>query len=284
LKSAEKKDATIANVPWENPLIPNKRLRELYTSMVELRLLNDHALLLQSLPKAKSHFQLFPGEEACRVSTMLSLLPGDLTSDATAGVATNFLRGTKLDTVLRDLKTSDGSKPSPLELPLALDTERRLLLAIGAALALAVKKRGPIVLAYIYPGELTLPEWKPLFRLAASHSAPIIFVALSGPSSTAKPGKLAELSSASGAPGIPVDAADAVALYRVVQESMVRVRAGGGPVVMECIPFQLPGQKSLAADPILNMRAFLIQRKIADDAWFNSIESRFASRLKATVL
>jgi TPP-dependent pyruvate/acetoin dehydrogenase alpha subunit len=78
-----------------------------------------------------------------------------------------------------------------------------------------------------------------------------------------------------------VDAADPVALYRVAQESMLRARAGGGPVLMECIPFQLPGKRTESADPILTMRQFMLPRGVATEAWFQSVSNRFAARLKA---
>jgi TPP-dependent pyruvate/acetoin dehydrogenase alpha subunit len=286
LKSAKKKSGTpVVEVPWESPLIPNKRLRELYTAMAELRLLEEQVPALQRRSKPASRLQINPGEEACRASTALSLLPGDVTSDPAPGIATRFLRGAKLAEIVQDLKSpTSTSKPPAAELPFALDPERRILLAIGAALALAANKKEPLALAYIYPGELSLPEWKPLFRLAAAHSAPIIFVALPSTFASHKPGKLAELSTSAGVPGIPVDAADAVALYRVVQESMVRARAGGGPVLMECIPFQLPGQDAQSTDPVLAMRASLVHRKIADETWFHSVDARFTARLKAAEL
>ena len=269
-------------VPWENPLIPNKRLRELYTAMAELRLLEEHVATLQRHVKPAASLQFNPGEAAIRVSSALSLLAGDVTSDPAPGIATRFLRGAKLDEVLQSAQLTAGTAPlASTELPFAIDPERRLLLAIGAALALASKKRGALVLASIYPGELTLPEWKPIFRLASAHAAPILFVALPSFGASPKAGKLAECSTSAGVPGIPVDAVDAVALYRVVQESMVRVRAGGGPVLMECIPFQIPGQDAQPTDPVFAMRASLTHRRIADDAWFNSIDSRFTARLKA---
>ena len=184
LKSAKKSGAPAIEIPWENPLIPNKRLRELYTAMAELRLLEEHIATLQRRSKPASRLQVNPGEEACRASTALSLLPGDVTSDPAPGIATRFLRGGKLAGVLQSAELAvSAAQPVPTELPFAIDPERRLLLAIGAALALASKKKGQLVLANIYPGELTLPEWKPIFRLASAHAAPILFVALpaSGP-------------------------------------------------------------------------------------------------------
>jgi TPP-dependent pyruvate/acetoin dehydrogenase alpha subunit len=285
LKSPKKSGAPAVEVPWENPLIPNKRLRELYTAMAELRLLEEHIATIQRRAKPSSRLQVNPGEEACRVSAALSLLTDDVTSDPAPGIATRFLRGGKLAGILQSAELDvDATQPVSTELPFAIDPERRLLLAIGAALALASKKKGQLVLANIYPGELTLPEWKPIFRLASAHSAPILFVALPAFGNSPKPGKLAELSTSASVPGIPVDAVDAVALYRVVQESMVRVRAGGGPVLMECVPFQLAGQDPQSSDPVLAMRASLVHRQIADDAWFHSIDTRFTARLKAVKL
>ncbi len=285
MKAAKKTESPAVEIPWENPLIPNKRLRELYTAMAELRLLEEHIAILQRRAKPASRIEINPGEEACRVSTVLSLLPGDVTSEPAPGLATRFLRGTKLSEILHSA-TPAVSTPrlDSTELPFALDPERRLLLAIGAALALAARKKGPLVAAFIYPGELALPEWKPIFRLASAHAAPVLFVALPASGVSPKHGKLAELSTSVGVPGIPVDAVDAVALYRVVQESMVRVRAGGGPVLMECIPFQIPGQDPQPTDPVLAMRASLLHRKVADDAWFASVEFRFTARLKAIKL
>lgn len=272
---AAKKPALEA--PWENPLIPNKRLREIYTAIAELRLLEEHLAQRKPRQRSASQTSLTFGEEACRASTALSLIPGDMTSDPGSGAATRFLRGARLADVV-------AQQATPSELPHALDPERRLLLAIGAALALASKKKGLLVAAYLHSEELTLPEWKPIFRLAAGHSAPLIFVALPPTGVATKPGKLSEVSTAAGVPGITVDAADAVALYRVVQESMLRARAGGGPVLMECIPFQIPGENTAPTDPVLNMQASLIHRKLADEAWFQAVEARFTARLAAANL
>jgi len=261
---------------WENPLIPNKKLRELYTAMVELRLLEQHVAKLQHRPKPSTRLHLHTGEEGCLVSTALSLHPGDLTSEPHTGIATRFLRGVKLSTLLEPAPASRSTD----ELPAIADTAIRLHLTIGAALALAANKKGSIAVAYVYAGDLALPQWKPILKLAAAHAAPVLFVTLPA-EGAAKPGQLSLASTSCGVPGIPVDAADPVALYRVAQESMLRARSGGGPVLMECIPFQLPGKPVPPADPILTMQQFLLPRGVATEAWLQSISTRFAARLKA---
>ena len=143
-------------------------------------------------------------------------------------------------------------------------------------------KKGSLTVAYANAGDLSLSQWKPLLKLAASSTAPILFVLLPRPGKSARPGQLSLAADACAAPGIPVDASDPIALYRVAQESMLRIRAGGGPVLMECIPFQVPDEPSEPTDPILRMQQLLLPRGVATEVWFEEVAARFASRLKAS--
>jgi TPP-dependent pyruvate/acetoin dehydrogenase alpha subunit len=73
-----------------------------------------------------------------------------------------------------------------------------------------------------------------------------------------------------GVPGIPVDAGDAVALYRVAQESMGRTRGGDGPVLIECVGYRADGRdRAAAVDPLAQMQAFLLNRKVCTKAWLD---------------
>jgi TPP-dependent pyruvate/acetoin dehydrogenase alpha subunit len=261
--------------PWENPLIPNKKLRDLYAAMAELRLLEEHLASHRRGRKSATRPASNHGEEGCRASTALSLKSGDLVSESHPGIATPFLRGTRLAELL-------GSGPAKPDLPPATDCTTRLHLAIGASLALASLQKGLLTAAYVSPGELGTREWKPVLRLASAHTAPILFVVLPA-AATKADGQLSLTSTACGVPGIPVDSADPVALYRVAQEAILRIRSGGGPVLMECIPFRIPGKATARAypdpDPILTMQQFLLPRGVATEDWFQSVETRFAARL-----
>ena len=72
--------------PYENPLIPNKKLRQMYVAMVEARVLDEHIAGMQRGVKgaAAAGFDLgrggLPGEHGDRAGT------GDLVSDAQVGV------------------------------------------------------------------------------------------------------------------------------------------------------------------------------------------------------
>ena len=278
MKAAKDTASSNATPSWENPLIPNKRLRQIYAAMVELRLLEEH---ISKPQRKKSAASLHRGAEACLVSTVLSLLPGDLTSESSPGLVIEFLRGTKLDKLLHRTsgsRTSGSAISASSELPPIEDTIARLHLSVGAALA--SKKRSSLVVAYVDAGALTYPQWKPVLKLAASRSAPILFIVLLRSEKSSKPGQLSLIATACGVPGIPVDASDPIALYRVAQESLLRIRSGGGPVLMECIPFQIPGKRAESTDPIFRMQQLLLPRGIATEAWFEEISKRFANRLK----
>ena len=65
-------------------------------------------------------------------------------------------------------------------------------------------------------------------------------------------------------PGIAVEASDAIALYRVAQESLGRLRGGGGPVLIECITYQLQGERNVKiSDPLVEMKKHLLERGAA---------------------
>jgi TPP-dependent pyruvate/acetoin dehydrogenase alpha subunit len=287
--------AQVATAAWENPLIPNKKLRALYTAMVELRLLEEFVVGLQKKAKTKPSARLHsaPGEEACFVSTLIDLESGDLASDAHPGVATAFLRGAKLPHLLRHPDSRNPGAPTPgiavtqangrkdLHLPFFDGSLQRLNLAAGVALALKVANSGKLVVAYARPHHLELPDWRQVLRVAGEQSLPLILVVLPRPAQEdAAIGRLSRLATDCGVPGIVVDAADPVALYRVAQESTQRARANGGAVLMECVPFPLAAKLTQPTDPIETMTRFLLDRGIVTEAWMNQVSYRFRHRLE----
>ena len=85
-----------------------------------------------------------------------------------------------------------------------------------------------------------------------------------------------------GVPGIPVDAGDAVALYRVAQESLGRTRGGDGPVLIECVAHRTGGSGvDGAGDPLVQMKEFLLGRKVCTKAWLESAGARLRRRIAA---
>ena len=279
----------------ENPLVPNKKLRQLYTAMVEARLLDEHIEGLQRKTKARHRLDSTRGQEACRVSTALELKPGDLVSDAQVGVTMDLLFGAKVGSLLRHIAAvASGKKERTTlfaegtgamrQLPWIDDENDRLKIALGAALTFKTLKQTNIVVSYVRLTEISQKLWKQTFALAAKLNLPIIFVVLPDAERTKRPRRsnLCAKARAAGIPGIPVDMNDAVALYRVAQESIGRTRGGDGPVLIECIPYRPSGlQGEGADDPILHMKEFLMRRKICTELWTDHAGDAFRKKIAA---
>ena len=277
----------------ENPLVPNEKLRQMYRAMAEARVLAEYIQKLQRRVKGRRRLELTRGQEACRVSTAIDLGPGDLVSDTQATVGMDLLAGVKIDSLLkratefRSGKKAPGAKRvgfSGRTLPWIDDAEDQLRMAMGAALSFKTLQRANVVVAYVRHGEIGRAVWRRMLGLASELELPIIFVVLP----TAKGEKIGPATSLSaksagwGVPGIPVDAGDAVALYRVAQESLGRTRGGDGPVLIECLELQMRGKNgSLPVDPLVQMKKFLLGRKLCTAAWLNGAGDLLRRRIAA---
>jgi TPP-dependent pyruvate/acetoin dehydrogenase alpha subunit len=281
----------MAEAAFENPLIPNARLRQIYLAMMRARAL---ARTLKPVPNTL-------GLEACLVSTAVDLGPGDLVSDALTGAVVDLLRGANLRSVLRPGKTSKpgADHETAARLPAASGTEQRIWAALGAAATVKAEhararadakasgktaQSAGVVLVYAQTGETKTALWRAALAFAARHELPVVFVAL--PPSHGKTVQRARLGAASalalgcGVPGIAVDIDDAVAIYRVAQESIGRARAGGGPALIDCIPFIVAGEKRTpSTDALADLERSLLLRRVCTQAWLDREARSFASRL-----
>jgi TPP-dependent pyruvate/acetoin dehydrogenase alpha subunit len=287
--------AVEASAVYENPLIPNARMRQIYLAMMRARMLE------KALPAGrrgrvvtggpKGHAAGTVGMEACLVSPSADLRPGDLVSDALAGGVVEFLRGATLATALLAGKVSrkDGVVAdcgAAARLPDVSGIAERLWAAVGAAAALkatAAKEAG-VVVAYVRPGEVPAAVWRKLLEFAAEQVLPILFVVMPAARGRAAAAGVGALALRCGVPGIAVDGDDAVAIYRVAQESIGRARIGGGAAVIECVPFVVSGAKGKRGQPsdaIAAMEGYLLQRGVVKQAWMDRESRIFAQRLAA---
>jgi acetoin:2,6-dichlorophenolindophenol oxidoreductase subunit alpha len=269
---------------YENPLVPNAKLRQMYVAMAEARALDEHIAGLQKKKKGNARRKLdsIRGQEACRVSTAIDLGPGDLVSDSQVGVAMDLLAGAKVGSLLKRIaalhsgKKVTGAKAAGSYgrlLPWIDDAGERLRMAMGAALSSKTLGRPNVVVAYVRHGEVAKGVWRRMLGLASKLELPVIFVVLPAAKGEKRNGvtNLSARTARWGVPGIPVDAGDAVALYRVAQESMGRTRGGDGPVLIECMEYRMEGTgESGSGDPLVQMEEFLLSRKVCTKTWLKN--------------
>jgi TPP-dependent pyruvate/acetoin dehydrogenase alpha subunit len=282
---------------YENPLVPHAKLRQMYVAMAEARVLDEHVAGLKKRLKGlkgRRRLDSIRGQEACRVSTAIDLGPGDLVSDSQAGVVMDLFAGAKISSLLKrvaELQSGKEIKGAKVDwgsgrlLPWIDDAGERLRMAMGAALSFKTLGRANVVVAYVRHGEVGKGVWQKVLDLAGRLELPMIFVVLPAVKGGRRNG-VANLSAKTarwGVPGIPVDAGDAVALYRVAQESLGRTRGGDGPVLIECVAYRMEGSAgSASGDPLVQMKEFLLGRKVCSKAWLERAGEGLRRRIAAT--
>lgn len=242
----------------ENPLLGHARMRAMYRALTETRALSRHA---------GKKLGLSPNLEACWVGTAIDLRPGDLSSGAhTEGFnvyiraigARKTDRGPTLPEFKRAAARVAAAKPFPGS---AADG---LCCAIGQAQALAAAAGKNIALAYVDVADLTPAEWKRLLTVANGGELPLIIVTIPAKVADIDLHAIARKLPGAGIPVIAVDAGDAVALFRVMQETSIRARADGGVVVIECV--------RTGTDPVRLLATQLRKKGICSDRWLASVE------------
>ncbi len=278
---------------YENPLMPNAKLRQIYLAMVQARLL-DQAL---SAGRRRTSANTIAGLEAGLVSTSVDLGSQDVVSDAVGGGVVDFLRGTRLESVLRPDEATrkrgfkaDCGAAGRLIRPSAI--LERVWTGLGAAAALkalrvpekAETPAGQLGVSIIYTrlGEVSPGLWRQALTFAATQELPALFVVLPPVPGKAKAWGASTSAMRHGIPAIAVDSSDAVAIYRVAQEAIGRARAGGGAALIDCVPFVLEGAKSgrkASTDAIAGLEEYMLSRGVASRTWMEREAKSFAKRI-----
>lgn len=229
----------------ESPLVPNAVLRRMYEVMLRLRAMDAAGSRRRSNASLR-------GEEAARAGSLLCCAAGDLVSDAGGGerMAAAVASGSK---------QAKAAAEGPRWLPGTADAGDRMQQAMGAAAALRAQGGGRLVLAFAGAAEMKASRWKAVLSAAGAAELPVVFVVLPG-AGKRRQGWLSDRAQGWGVPGMPVDASDAVALYRVMQESAARARGGDGPALLECVAWRPQGAAAKAVDGVETMRRLLTER------------------------
>jgi pyruvate dehydrogenase E1 component alpha subunit len=169
--------------------------------------------------------------------------------------------------------------------------------AAGAALAYKRKGEPNVAMAICGDGSTSNGRWHEALNVSAVHRLPVVWVvnnnqyAYSTPNSLEMPvATIAERASAYGMPGIRVDGADVLDVYRVAHEAVERARSGGGPTLVESVSLRWRGHaghdpakyvpKELLEDhvenkdPVKRFRELLLDKGVADDQELKRVQER----------
>lgn len=236
----------------ENPLLPHSKLREL------------HALMLRCRALERKQKTLGGAREALLAATAIHLLPGDLLS-AVSG-----------DSVAEEL-APEAKKKSNIESSVigGAATGGRMLRCAAAARGLQAAGAEGLVLSLVRAGSAE-PGWSAALEWAHASELPLLVaVADATAGKPSRGGKRAEpaldftnmsrLAKRLKLPVLTVDGEDAVAVYRVMQESVLRARMGGGPAVLWAVMTPAADVPKLprSQQPIVRLEKYLAARKIS---------------------
>jgi len=223
----------------DNPLLPKDRLRELRALMQRVRTMDRR--------KTKAR-------EALLAATLIHLSAGDLVSaDAD-------------DATLRALAPKSKAGDDAQDVPQSL----RIPLCAGAARGMHTAATDRLSVAFVEAGT-SQPGWTDALRWAYRDRLPLLLVVADDGThiSRKRPARstpyllwpeLTKLAHGIHLPHFPVDGEDAVAVYRVMQETSARARSGGGPSVIWAILG--PGRPASRQQPLKRLEAYMAVRGI----------------------
>jgi pyruvate dehydrogenase E1 component alpha subunit len=231
----------------ENPLLPHRKLSELYLLMLRCRDLERKRKPAQTGVKSGPR-------EAYLAATTMQLLPGDLLCHEAGDESAEIL--------------SPVGKTGTLQGSLHTSVKSRLTVCAGAARGMTASASDGLVLAMTRAG-MAEPGWQEALLWAHNDLLPLIF--LCEDSANGGKGKNADILTWAAMETFTrknriaitaVDGEDAVAVYRVMQESVIRARTGCGPAVIWAVTS--PKTKTLPPNqqPVARMQSYLRVRKI----------------------
>jgi hypothetical protein len=233
----------------ENPLLPHRRLKELHALMLRCHELDR---------RRKDN----PAREALLAAATIHLQPGDLLfgegTDATVEA---------LAPLPRPNATATGKSMSKPEGDLRLPRGSRLTLCAAAALGLQTAGSDGMVMALATAGSAEA-GWAAALEYAHLARLPLLLVCsdTTGGRAARKGASalnwqtVSKLAKKLHFPVLSVDGEDAVAVYRVVQESAIRARVGDGPAVIWSVLTPKGVKQSRSMQPIARMESYLAAR------------------------
>ena len=228
----------------ENPLLPHRKLQELYTLM-------ERARVLERKTKRASY-----PREAMLAAATIHLAPGDALVTAVRDTSAMQLAPPSK----RPVAGAKTYTPTTARLPLAAATARGLQMAAQSGLVLALAEAGTAE-----------PGWSEALAWAQSERLPLVLLCTDPTGLSPAPprgNRSAEALNSEtlhvtghklGLPTLVVDGEDAVAMFRVVQESTLRARTQAGPSVIWAV-FSAPVGRPAA--PLARLRRYMAARDI----------------------
>jgi TPP-dependent pyruvate/acetoin dehydrogenase alpha subunit len=257
-------------------LIRDAKLKQLYATMLECRMLAQHALRLRN--QRRAFYSASLGQEAIAVGCVIDLQPEDTLMLAPGGSIAGLVKGAELSHLMGQIYAPRGVEPGLAHNIFSPSSgeDEQLELANQFAQAGKQKQNNGVVVAFATAPAAASARWQKSLKSAARNSLPLIVV-VENKAGIDLPLKAPR----DGLTRITVDGNDVVAVYRVAYESLERVRQGGGPVLIEGRAWQQAGKRLRPGetDPLIHMERYLGARKLFSKRWKAELARQFSREI-----
>ncbi|WP_348261807.1 thiamine pyrophosphate-dependent enzyme [Telmatobacter sp. DSM 110680] len=269
-------------------LVSNEKLLAIYTAMVKCRMLEQRATLLFQQGKLDSDLHASAGREAASAGIAIDLQPNDTLGILPGEWLPAFVKGVTLDNLFRTLAPTAAERSGQQALAAGDLGLKNILTGDEAQVPETVRERaveaqaaqeGAIVVAILPSTAKSLKPWQTVMTAAAAQKLPIVFahyVGIESEGSNSAPKDKSKNPEAlvNGLPAIVVDADDAVAVYRVAYEAIIRARQGRGATLLRCVGRSAvstaakpesggkSGIHAISNDPVSSMEIYLESKGI----------------------
>jgi len=229
-------------------LISNEKLVAIYGVMLKYRLLEQRATELFQHGLLNSDLHTSSGREAIAAAATIDLEERDSIALPTGEWLPSLNKNLPLETIFRELAPAALRPVAPIELEasnknifLSSSSKTYLPRAIRErATANAVAKKGDVVEVFLDSHSKSLVDWRKTIQVCAVNKLPVVFIQYPDASKMLSEGKRKSNTRTvaalyEGVPSISVDAHDAVAVYRVAYEAIVRARQLRGATLIQCV-------------------------------------------------
>jgi len=288
-----------------------------YESMLLMRRFEEKSGQLYGQQKIRGFCHLYIGQEAVLAGAMSVLKHEDSLITAYRDHAHALAKGTSANAVMAELygKATGCSKGKGGSMHM-FDKENNFYgghgivggqIPLGAGIAFAEKYKGTDAVCCTYMGDGAVRQGalNETFNMAALWKLPVIFICENNGYAmgtsverTTIQTDIYKLGLPYGIPSSPVDGMDPIAVHNAMDEAVSRARAGEGPTFLEMRTYRYKGhsmsdpqkyrtkeelESYKAKDPIDAVRAEILDKKYADEKWFEEMDEKIKAIVDESV-
>jgi 2-oxoisovalerate dehydrogenase E1 component len=299
--------------PGYQPALTVAELLELYRGMLRIRMFEERAAVLYRDGRIPGFVHLSVGQEAVPVGACAALEPGDVITSTHRGHGHVLARGLDMRGAFAELFGKEtgtchgrGGSMHIADPALGIFGANGIVgagvpIAVGAATAAQLRGDGRVAVAFFGDGAVSTGAFHEAATLAAAWQVPVALLCENNQYSefTAAPQQESTFGYRAKGYGLDfawIDGNDVEAVTLALREIVARLRAGGGPALVEAVTFRVRGhyegdqqryrdeefdQAWLARDPIDALRAKL--RAIGAVAGIEHIDQQLSAEVEDAV-